>query len=95
MRETSNETDLESQEFREALLSQLNGQTEDMQRLIKLIDTRFQSHSRRLRELRHWHRDQEELRERKRRDMERRLAALLTAVAGLVTGLPEIVRVLL
>jgi len=43
--------DLESREFREALLSSLNGQSEEMKRLVKLIDTRFLSHGRRLREL--------------------------------------------
>lgn len=47
--------DLESQEFREALLSRLNGQDANMQRLIKLTDTRFQSHSRRMREHRQEH----------------------------------------
>ncbi len=47
--------ELESQEFRESLLGQLNGQSESMQRLIKLTDTRFQSMARRIREHRQEH----------------------------------------
>ena len=42
--------ELESEQFREALLLRLNGQTENMQRLVKLVDTRFKSHARRMRE---------------------------------------------
>ena len=47
--------DLESEEFRIALLKQMNGQSEGMQTLIRLVDTRFQSHARRFREHRQDH----------------------------------------
>lgn len=42
------EAELESRDFREALLEKLNGQSEDTQRLIKLVDNRFRAHRRRI-----------------------------------------------
>ena len=78
----SNDADieLESQEFREALLTRLNGQSEGIQRLVKLTDTRFQSHARRMREHR-----QEHAKERQR--MERLVTGALVAAPGVTLGL--------
>jgi len=47
----SRDLDLESEDFRTALLDQLNGQSKELNRLIKLVDLRFRSHSTRIREL--------------------------------------------
>ena len=51
--------DLESQQFREQLLRELNGQSAGMRAFIKMVDTRFQSMQRRLREHRAEHRKDE------------------------------------
>lgn len=51
--------DLESQQFREQLLKELNGQSAGMRAFIKMVDTRFQSMQRRLREHRSEHRQDE------------------------------------
>ncbi len=48
--------DLESQQFREQLLKAANGQ----ERFIKMVDTRFQSAARRMREHRAEHQEDEE-----------------------------------
>ena len=72
--------ELESEQFREALLIQLNGQTENMQRLIKLVDTRFKSHARRMREHR-----QEHSQDRKR--MERYIVGAITAAPSVTIGI--------
>ena len=71
--------DLESQEFREALLSELNGQSAGLQRLIKLTDTRFQSHARRMREHRQEHTEE-------RRRMERLVLGALAAAPSVTLG---------
>lgn len=55
-----NAEDIESKQFREALLTRLNGQSEDLQRVIKLTDTRFSTMSRRMREHQQMHREQQQ-----------------------------------
>ncbi len=77
------EVDLESQEFREALLSRLNGQGEEQQRLIKLVDTRFKSHARRMREHRQEHTTE-------RRRTERMVLATLAAAPGATVTLLKV-----
>lgn len=57
--EHDEETELEAEQFQTALLSKLNGQTEGMQKLVKLINIRFLSQARRLREHRAEHRKDE------------------------------------
>lgn len=52
--------ELESQQFREQLLKELNGQSEGAAKFIKMVDTRFQSMARRMREHRVEHKKDEE-----------------------------------
>lgn len=86
--DTAIETEeIESQQFREALLVSLNGQTEDVHRLIKLVDRRFQSHARRMREHR-----QEHLRDRRR--LERYVIGALTAAPSVTLGIVKGIEVL-
>ncbi len=77
---TDTDIDLESQAFREALLSQLNGQTEAMQKFIGLVDTRFQSQGRRLREHRREHAAD-------RQRMERIVVGALVAAPGITLAI--------
>lgn len=80
--------ELESEQFREALLLRLNGQTEDMQRLIKLVDTRFKSHARRMREHRQEHTQD-------RRRMERYILGALAAAPSVTLGIVKGIEVFL
>lgn len=80
--------ELESEAFRAALLLQLNGQTENMQRLVRLIDTRFKSHARRMREHRQEH-------AKDRRRMERYIIGALTAAPSVTLGIVKGVEAIL
>jgi hypothetical protein len=85
MTEEETDADLESLQFREALLGRLNGQSDELQRLVKLVDTRFLSQSRRQRETRQEIREHGALHVTEGKRMERRiLAALLAAPAAFV-----------
>ena len=57
--EEQDDIDLESQQFREQLLRELNGQSAGMRAFIRMVDTRFQSMQRRMREHRADHRKDE------------------------------------
>ena len=93
----SNDADieLESQEFREALLTRLNGQSEGIQRLVKLTDTRFQSHARRMREHRQEHAKDRQKQVEERRRMERLVMGALAAAPGVTLGIVKAIEVLM